>query len=530
MDRFKYGWMLVAVLWLCTPAQAQEFTMEQAVEHALKGNPSVESKLLTLEQAKMNIGVAQSYFWPRVSLVSSNNRLENSGAAGSTDDLSSRSWSRGVRVNLSLFAGFAHLNNLDKSRLSVDMEEARHRQAKLELIANVQLQFLQLLKAREDLKSAKESITRIETQLKAAEAFVKVGMAPYVNVLQNQVELSKAKQQEIRVQNTIRNAEVQLNKYLNYSPDEPILYTGDLRDFSGVVSYTEEQAIKTALFSRPDLIMAQKSVAIAFKDMDITLGEYLPRVDATYDNMKYHKDYKEERYTDYSRSYWAVGLNVSWDVFTGGSTTFSYLGDKKRVEALQKDYEDAMSGAKTDVIRSLLDIKAAKDLINVSRKGVEAAKESYDMANKRYMTHTGTITELNDKGAVVSLGDNVEGFAPAKQLAKEDGTTAKAGETLEFKVVEFSKATKRIILSHSRLNEEIKRAEVQAERAEKKRSDDATKDSVKKLNASVEKTTLGDISGLAELKAQMEAAAEKPKKAAAKKSAKAEEASAETEE
>lgn len=110
--------------------------------------------------------------------------------------------------------------------------------------------------------------------------------------------------------------------------------------------------------------------------------------------------------------------------------------------------------------------------------------------------HTGTITELNDKGAVVSLGDNVEGFAPAKQLAKEDGTTAKAGETLEFKVVEFSKATKRIILSHSRLNEEIKRAEVQAERAEKKRSDDATKDSVKKLNASVEKTTLGDISGL----------------------------------
>ena len=189
---------------------------------------------------------------------------------------------------------------------------------------------------------------------------------------------------------------MQLNKYLNYSPDEPILYTGDLRDFSGVVSYTEEQAIKTALFSRPDLIMAQKSVAIAFKDMDITLGEYLPRVDATYDNMKYHKDYKEERYTDYSRSYWAVGLNVSWDVFTGGSTTFSYLGDKKRVEALQKDYEDAMSGAKTDVIRSLLDIKAAKDLINVSRKGVEAATESYDMANKRYMTHTGTITDLLD--------------------------------------------------------------------------------------------------------------------------------------
>lgn len=132
---------------------------------------------------------------------------------------------------------------------------------------------------------------------------------------------------------------------------------------------------------------------------------------------------------------------------------------------------------------------------------------------------------------MVSLGDNVEGFAPAKQLAKEDGTTAKAGETLEFKVVEFSKATKRIILSHSRLNEEIKRAEDTGRtRREETFGTTPPKTLSRSSNASVEKTTLGDISGLAELKAQMEAAAEKPKKAAAKKSAKAEEASAETEE
>ncbi len=224
----------------------------------------------------------------------------------------------------------------------------------------------------------------------------RAGMSPRVNILQNQVELSRARQQAIRVQNSIRNAEVQLNKYLNYSPDEPIRYRGNLRDFNGVVGYTEDQAIKTALYSRPALIMAQKSVAIAFKDVDITLGEYLPTVNATYDSMKYHKDYKEERYADYSRNYWAVGLNVSWDVFTGGSTSFSYLGDKKRAKALQKEYEDAMSGAKTDVIRALLDIRAARDLISVSRKGVEAARESYNMANRRYMTHTGTITDLLD--------------------------------------------------------------------------------------------------------------------------------------
>ena len=118
--------------------------------------------------------------------------------------------------------------------------------------------------------------------------------------------------------------------------------------------------------------------------------------------------------------------------------------------------------------------------------------------------HNGTVAEVNEKGAIVTLAENVEGFAPAKQLVKEDGTTIKAGETAEFKVIDFSKATKRITLSHSRLFEEARRAEAAAEKAERKAAADATKSSVKKIQQSVEKTTLGDIAGLAELKAQLE--------------------------
>ena len=119
--------------------------------------------------------------------------------------------------------------------------------------------------------------------------------------------------------------------------------------------------------------------------------------------------------------------------------------------------------------------------------------------------HEGTVVELTEKGAIVSLGENVEGFAPAKQLVKEDGTSLKAGEKAQFKILEFSKNSKRITLSHTRLFEDAKRAEIAAEKAEKKAAAEATKSSVKKLNASVEKTTLGDIAGLAELKAAMEA-------------------------
>ena len=189
-------WFRLLLLPLCialplrepdAPRAAETFTMEQAVARAMQANPGVEAKMLLLEQARLNVGVAQSYFWPRVSLVGTTSRVQNYEEVQTynSDNLTSDNWSKGLRASLSLFAGFAHLNNLQKSRIAVEVEKARHRQARLELGSNVQLQFLQLLKCREDLKSAEEAVARIETQLKAAEAFVKVGMAPYVNVLQN---------------------------------------------------------------------------------------------------------------------------------------------------------------------------------------------------------------------------------------------------------------------------------------------------------------------------------------------------------
>lgn len=394
--------ILFALLVCCLPPlpalARQSFDLQQAVATALKNNPGVEAKLLLLEQARMNVGVAQSFFWPRVSLISSYNRVSNfdEQQAYSVDDLSARTWNSGARLSLSLFAGFSHLNELQKSRIAVEVEKARHQQARHELACNVQLQFLQLLKLREDRKSADKAVERIKTQLHAAEQFVKVGMAPYANVLQNKTELLRAEQQVIRVKNDIRNAEVQLAKYLGLKDGQEVDYRGDLASYGTAVPYSELEAIKTALKYRPDLVIAQKTVQMAYKDMNIRLGEYLPRVDATLDSMKYSRDYDEKRFSDYTRRYWSAGISFSWEVFSGGQTTFATLAEKKRAESLQKDFEDAVAGARTDVIRALLDINAARELIQTTRAGIVAAQENYDMASKRYMTSVGTITELVD--------------------------------------------------------------------------------------------------------------------------------------
>ena len=124
--------------------------------------------------------------------------------------------------------------------------------------------------------------------------------------------------------------------------------------------------------------------------------------------------------------------------------------------------------------------------------------------------HEGTIADLMDKGAVITLEHGIEGFATPKHLTKEDGSQAKAGETLQFKVIEFNKETKRIILSHSRIFEDAQKAAEVAEAPKK-----AAKKSAKKEEAaapSVEKTTLGDIESLAALKESLEAAEKKSKK------------------
>ena len=119
--------------------------------------------------------------------------------------------------------------------------------------------------------------------------------------------------------------------------------------------------------------------------------------------------------------------------------------------------------------------------------------------------HEGTIVEMLDKGAVIQLEYGVEGFATPKHLVKEDGSQAQLNEKLQFKVIEFNKESKRIILSHSRIYEDAQRAEAK----EAKKNTSNAKKGAKKEEAPVIQnqaaaTTLGDIDALAALKAQME--------------------------
>ncbi len=197
---------------------------------------------------------------------------------------------------------------------------------------------------------------------------------------------------------------------------------------------------------------------------------------------------------------------TNFDVFVEieeGILGLIHISDLSWTKKVKHPNEFTSVGADIEVV--VLEIDKENRRLSLGHKQLE--ENPWNAIEQQYAVdtvHAGTVAEVNEKGAVVTLAENVEGFAPAKQIVKEDGTTLKAGETADFKVIDFSKATKRITLSHTRIFDEVRRAEAAAEKAERKAAAEATKSSVKKIQQSVERTTLGDIAGLAELKAQME--------------------------
>lgn len=177
-----------------------------------------------------------------------------------------------------------------------------------------------------------------------------------------------------------------------------------------------------------------------------------------------------------------------------------HISDLSWTKKVKHPAEFTTIGAEIEVV--VLEIDKDNRRLSLGHKQLE--ENPWDVFETIFTTdsiHEGTIVEIFEKGAVIALPYGVEGFATPRHLVKEDGSQSKVEEKLAFKVIEFSKAAKRIILSHSRTFEDDKKAD---ETAKKKEVAKIAKKGVKKVKDSLEKTTLGDISELAALKSKME--------------------------
>jgi small subunit ribosomal protein S1 len=177
-----------------------------------------------------------------------------------------------------------------------------------------------------------------------------------------------------------------------------------------------------------------------------------------------------------------------------------HISDLSWTKKIKHPAEFTQVGDEIDVV--VLEIDKDNRRLSLGHKQLE--ENPWDVFESIFTVdsiHEGTIVEIFDKGALVALPYGVEGFVTPKHLVKEDGSAAKVDDKLEFKVIEFNKSAKRIILSHSRVFEDVKKSE---ETAARRAVSDETKKASKKLKSTMEKTTLGDITELAALKEEME--------------------------
>ena len=203
------------------------------------------------------------------------------------------------------------------------------------------------------------------------------------------------------------------------------------------------------------------------------------------------------KHTAKVRNFTNFGVFVELEEGVDGLIHISDLSWTKKVK---HPSEFTQAGADIDVM--VLDIDKENRRLSLGHKQLE--DNPWDQFEATYTVgsiHEGKIIEMLEKGAVVSLEKGVEGFATPKHLVKEDGTQATLGETLPFKVIEFNKDSKRIILSHSRTFEDAQREE---KKAAKKAARASKKEETVKIENQPAATTLGDIDVLAQLKAQME--------------------------
>jgi small subunit ribosomal protein S1 len=207
------------------------------------------------------------------------------------------------------------------------------------------------------------------------------------------------------------------------------------------------------------------------------------------------------------RNFTNFGIFVELEEGVDGLIHISDLSWSKKIK---HPAEFTKIGEEIEVV--VLDVDVDNRRLSLGHKQLE--ENPWDVFESIFQVgsiHKGTIISASDKGYVVSLPYGVEGFCPMRHSTKEDGTGLHVDESVEFKVIEFSKENKKIILSHAKVYQEAQAAEKVKATDQVKSEVRSAKRVVKKLQDTLEKTTLGDIEALAALKSNLEETEKKEK-------------------
>lgn len=384
------------------PVAGKSIGMSDAVEHALRFNPGLGAQEAESRSSEEGRKSARGAFGPRLGVSYSATKTESKrdpSATMGTKNPKMGVYSWGVEVTQPIFQGFRLLSTYQKAALQADSDKASLRKAELDMTEQVQTAFLEYLKAGENTRSMRDSLTRLREQLRIAQAYFEVGLSPRLDVLQAEVDVSEAESLLIEAENTQATALAKLNTLLGFDATAVNTYTGTLKEVG--FRYTLEQCLELAYRQRPDLYVAQKAVEIARKSQKEVQSDYYPQIEGYYSMTQSGNTPGMQRSGENGShvTNWEVGAQATWNVFEWGTT---YYADKQagwQVTKMRYEQENLKLEVGYDIKSKYLAVQEARKRIAVAQNGVAQATEAYNVALARYHEHVGTNFDVLDASA-----------------------------------------------------------------------------------------------------------------------------------
>jgi outer membrane protein TolC len=382
--------------------QALTLDLEAAVDLGLKNNPRIQAMAFALERSRSEIKSLRGRFLPRLSAGYGQTWLESLDARGPSDDDYINQIQENWRLSLQqpLYAGGTILNTYRKAQIQQESVLLEKESEERRLIRRIQEAYLQLLKAREDRRSLEQTVARLQVSHEAAGAFVAQQMAPYVEVLQAQVDLEDAMQQLSQTKNLETIHQVSLDGLLGVE-EGSVIYAGALSDIDPSRDFKLDECQQTAQASRTELKLLETNMQLARKEKQIATGQGLPRVTLQMSATDYNRDYDEPGANlfgkfdrDQQNQYWSAGVSVEWNFFNGGEFYYRRQSMENEIQRLERLQQDTRATIRTEVNSAFLRLREARDRVDATTTSLKTAGEGYRMEKTRLEMRVGTIQAL----------------------------------------------------------------------------------------------------------------------------------------
>jgi outer membrane protein len=393
-----FSWFLILQPEGGLAQEKKVYTLKASISEALSNNWALKARQEKVGQAGYAKSQAGAEFYPKLSTSYGYTRLNESPFV----EFMGQQYSIGTRDNYQwkstitqpLFTGFALSSSYRLAELGVDQSEMSLEMDKLDLALRVKEAYFGILKADKALDVAVKAVESLESNVKVARSFYKVGMIPINDLLKAEVELSNAEFDLVKARNVSRLARSNFNNLLSRPTNEPVEVEDVLVFEPEMVDF--ESLLDEALNNRPEMKLLEIYILQADQQITLAQSKYYPEVALTYDYIKQgdSADVSGSPYQDANQ--WQAMAVASWTFWEWGKTYYSVQqGEGLKKELLQSRMETRENIA-LDLKTAILALADAEEKIPTTRKAVEQGEENLRVSEERYKAQVSTITEVLD--------------------------------------------------------------------------------------------------------------------------------------